>query len=303
MEDPAERPSIEFIDVGPAEAPVPDDPRHERNRRAVGLVGAGVVLSACLLFASAVSGRDDQDPTSNEPTPTTGSSAVDEAPRSTTTTSLVQELASVQFAPWPDPPEDFAPTVIGRPGPDVSLLDDITETAVVYVNTLGRPTVIDLDTGWIEQVEVAPARSYEYFGVEFGRVVSFDGRNRNVREATDRSLLFHAHRADSLVEAEDFRSSTSPAPHLCLTAEACAFEWWTFDRSTNGTDTIRRANPTDDPFVYEMLFGETWTDQRGTRLPPDGFGIDIRVPAPLHAEAWIVHQPGSEAWRLMTRVN
>lgn len=59
----------------------------------------------------------------------------------------------------------------------------------------------------------------------------------------------------------------------------------------------------EDPELYEMLYGDSWPVDGIHRNAPGDFGFQYLVPTPLNAEAWIVHQPRSEQWRRMTRVN
>ncbi len=289
MEPSSRQPVIKFIESTTAAAPSAGEPEFDRPRALTTLVGVGAVCVALLLMGVAVSGRDEHEP---DPLPASTSVAQRPTPRTPSTSTIAPSPKPelVEFIPWPNPPEDHDPTVIIHTGSGQPVFGDVTETSLVYVNSIGRPTIIALDTSQVEEVDVASSRTYDYFGVEFGHIVSFDG-SRNIREATERALLFHAHRAGDDELDADYRASSRLSLHLCLTIEPCSMPDQNFDGITDAVDTIRRANNIDDPQVMEMMFGESWTTDRTSRLSLVGLGITQHIPAPLNDEVWIVHQP------------
>jgi hypothetical protein len=273
----------------------------------IGLIAMFAVLATLLLVGRAVSGEQDnnaQGDADEVPQPGPVSTTL---PPSSTSTGPPATLASIlplgdaEFVPWPDPPDDHNPHITIIPGPGEPLGDTITESALVYVSVDGRPTVIDLDTGDVSKVLIADARSYDYFSVEFGDVVSLDGRNRNIEIATDRAVVFHAYKEGTNPSTSAEQAAGTPGPLLCISSLPCEITNWRFS-TTNGVDTIRALDSAGDPELYEMLYGESWTVDGLHRNAPGDFGFDYRVPAALNGDAWIVHQPRSEQRPSMTRV-
>jgi len=299
--------TFEFLEVND-----PGAPEQQTTPRGpspyIGLVAMVVVLATLLLIGRAVS--DNQDNTAQEDTELDAEAdgASSTPPPSSTSSSPPSSLAPIlplgdaEFVPWPDPPDDHNPAVTIIPGPGEPLRNAVTETALVYVNVQGRPTVIDLDTGDVSKVLIADTRSYDYFSVEFGDVVSLDGRNENIEIATDRAVVFHAYEEGTSSPTSQQRAAATPGPLLCISSSPCEITNRRFS-TTNGVDTIRALDAEVAPELYEMLYGDSWTVDGIHRNAPDDFGFHYRVPAPLNADAWIVHQPRSEQWRRMTRVN
>lgn len=287
-------PTFEFSDLQGPGAPDRPDPKRPPMHVAGILTMLGVLLAFLLLGIVASGASDEPESPADAPLPAAATRAATTSTTITTSPTLDSTQRGEIFSPWPNPPDDRNPTVIGRPGPDEPIFGERSGQAVVYVNVQGRPTVVDLGTGFIDQVDIAPARFYDFFAVEFGRVVAFGDRGDNVEPTTDRALLFHVHRAGALISTDEFRTGPNPSPHLCISDEPCPNDTWTFERVTNGVDTIRRANAIDDPEVLEMLFGDSWIVDGANRNAPAGFGFNFRIPSPLNDEVWMVLQPRNE---------
>jgi hypothetical protein len=294
----AQTPEVATFEFDELNNPVaPEQPTTPRGLSAfIGLIAMVVVLATLLLVGRAVSGDQDnnaQGDAEEVPEPDAVSTTL---PPSSTSTGPPSTLASIlplgdaEFLPWPDPPDDHNPHITIIPGPGEPLGDSITETALVYVSIDRRPTVIDVDTGDVTKVLIADARSYDYFSVEFGNVVSLDGRNRNIEIATDRAVVFHAYKEGTSSSTSAQRAAATPGPLLCISSLPCEITNLRFS-TTNGVDTIRALDSAVDPELYEMLYGGSWTVDGVHRNAPGDFGFDYRVPAALNGDAWIVHQP------------
>ena len=278
----------------------------------IALIGMVVVMATLLLVGRAASDNralfDNEDSTAraNPERAAQPEAASTTLPSSSPSSSPPSTLASIlplddaDLVPWPDPPDDHNPAVTRVPGPGEPLRETVSETALVYVDVQGRPTVIDLDTGDISKVLIADTRSYDYFSVEFGSVVSSYGRNENIEIATDRAVVFHAYKEGTSPSTSAQRAAATPGPLLCISSLPCEITNLRLS-TTNGVDTIRALDSAGDPELYEMLYGESWTVDGVHRNAPDDFGFDYRVPAALNGDAWIVHQPFSDKGEPLAR--
>ena len=139
--------------------------------------------------------------------------------------------ASGERSPWPALADDHAPHIAGRPGPGEPVRDDLTNMAVVYVNELGRPTVIDLSTGDQWELDVSHLRARDEFLVEFGQVVATSDSNLDRPKSEGRAFEFTVERtrAQAGVPVSDgqlarvnglpVRAPTGPT--LCLDVGGC----------------------------------------------------------------------------------
>ena len=134
---------------------------------------------------------------------------------------LLEPLEPAGFVPWPAPPEDHNPHVTIVPGAGVPIFGTETQNTLVYVNSLGRPTVVNLDTGSVSNVIVAPTRSRDSFVVEIGTVVSLNGSSRNIPKATTRAVAFYTFRDELATTSDSQLAATAPGPLLCLSELPC----------------------------------------------------------------------------------
>ena len=200
------------------------------------------------------------------------------------------EPANGDQLPWPALPPDHHPQVATRPGPGVALLGRELGISVVYVNSRGAPTVLDLDTGTFQEIDIAPDRSYDAFLVEFGRVVS-DGRNMNVEPAGSRAAVFHVHRPFEGVIAPDSEElQRMPGPALCLAATPCAGIRWNAETLVSDRDRIQRFDVQIHRVVAPIFTDTLWKREGRWITAPEGVAPDFRIPAPLDDQIWIVTQ-------------
>lgn len=122
---------------------------------------------------------------------------------------------------WPDPPEDHAPIVIGRPPLGEPLIDRAPGHTLLYVNTIDRPTVVDLARGRRQELTISTERMSDSFLVEDGQVVDDDPLNPDLPEAGDRAVLVVVHRAAAESPGLVGGWSSSAGPHLCLDTTGC----------------------------------------------------------------------------------
>lgn len=197
---------------------------------------------------------------------------------------------------WPEPPEDHDPYVFGYPRPEVQLLGRPSGLALVYVNTLQRPTVVDLDTGMIHELEVAAVRTYDRFAIEAGDVVATgsaleDLANGSSIGATQRMITFHVHAGgDDASSLGNNVGSYRPGPHLCLSSGGCPDLGWTAESYTRGADSAQILNESNYAELLNVMAGPWDTGSRHSLVD---FGPDLvlRMPRPLNDTVWVAHQP------------
>ena len=192
---------------------------------------------------------------------------------------------------WPDPPEDHDPHYFGFPSAGTSLLAERTDLTLVYVNSLGRPTVIDLDTGYRTEVDVATTRTHERFRVAFGDVPGVNLRNRNIAGTTERAITFHV-----VAENNDPLSVTdAPGPILCVDASGCQTAGWSVQSLSNGPDSVEPLSADTHPELHAMVFGDWPIDGRYLTVTTVT-GESYRLPRLLNDQVWVLHQPVPDAW-------
>jgi hypothetical protein len=90
-----------------------------------------------------------------------------------------------QLVPWPTSPNDREPRVMGWPAQPIGT--DLAMGTIVYVNTIGRATILDLGGGFQSEVDVSPTRLSETFLLERGRVVT-NVSGSSLPKATDAAI-------------------------------------------------------------------------------------------------------------------
>ncbi len=187
-------------------------------------------------------------------------------------------------------PVDHEPTVSGAPGPGVPLLGAETDMALLYVNSIGRPTLIDLDTGQRREIEISPLRRRDSFLIEHGDVVGTDREYLASAPATDRAIRVEVERPGRTAQARS--SPISDGPVLCLGSRGCPQSRWTQTTYRDGTDTVATLDAGGHPDVAELFDLTDWTVDGRWLLAPDRLGLDFRIPAPSPtATVWVIHQP------------
>ncbi len=292
MDPSTGRPVIEGIDDLTALESEPVGPPEQTHRVAAlaALAAVGVICAALLLIGSALSTREDAvAPQASSSTVEQTTTTIEQTTTTTQATPVVPDPAS--FVPWPELPEDHDPIITIIPGAGEPIFETLANTTLVYVNSLGRPTVVDLDTGTISSVIIASTRSRDSFAVELGNVVSPDGSSRSLPKATPRAIEFFTFPAGAASFSDTQLAGTAPGALLCLSQLPCEVTGWQSSKSSRGVDEFRRLTVEEDAELHEALFGENWTLEGIYRYPPDGQYQDLRLPIPLNDEAWIIHQP------------
>ena len=246
-----------------------------RRRDLTTVLALGVV--AAVLVASL--GRRDAEPAargdSTDPPPATSSVEVE--------TTIPEP-----FIPWPDPPEDHDPHVIGRPGPGAPVAPELDGQTLVYVNERLRPTVVDLSTGDQRELDIAETRVAERFLLENGRIVVTDVLDPDFPISAGQAFVFQ------VVVDGAAAVDAGPVPTLCLTpAAACADRPWT---SGSFGDQERGASSLDGPpsaAIAAHLGSITWSQSaRWTTFELDAEMGSLRVPTPAsHSVVWLVTEP------------
>lgn len=277
------------VELGPAVAAAVTPRRRVAGPRAA-VVLAVLVLALIVGMVSsrrgAPTGPDDREPlvapSSSEAAPAAPDPAV---PSSTA-------LTVAAFVPWPDPPEDHDPHVIGRPGPQVPARPSLEGWTLIYVNDQRRPTIVDLSTGDQRELVVAETRPEDVVLVEGGRIVA----------ATDDGELDTAtSRAFPVTIVREVTDApvpiAPPAPVLCVVARPCLDRPWTSGRFGDERSSIASQGAGTDPVgVLADLLGarDRESDGRWTTFVLGGDGVaSIRLPTPADdAVVWALEERG-----------
>ena len=187
-----------------------------------------------------------------------------------------------QSDPWPSPPLDRDPYVVRIPGPDTLPFDPDVGT-LVYINSVGDPTVVSLATGDVFEVDVAAIRVHETFAVEDGEVRSLEGANRALADATEHSVVFHTYRDVDPpgVGSIGDRRGIGRGPELCLSASSCARPGQGLDRVELGGVVTERLDRQRHAAVVSIL--DSWEEVDRWIVGPTGY----RIPTPMD-QIWIM---------------
>lgn len=192
---------------------------------------------------------------------------------------------------WPNPPTDRDPYVVRIPGPG-DLPDDVEassleRTSIVYVNSVGDPTVVSFDSGDVYEVDVAPIRVHETFAVEEGRVVSLEGVNSALDDATEDAIIFHTYRDVDPpgVGAGDIEYTLTRGPELCLSDASCSRPGNGLARVVGGELTAERFDQKEHWAIARIL--ESWAPIDRWLVADDGF----RIPAAVGV-VWVISPQG-----------
>jgi len=188
-------------------------------------------------------------------------------------------------------PLDFAPRVSGAPGPDAPIFSAESGLTLLYVNTIGRPTIVDLDSGDRREVDISRSRPYDSFLVEGGEVVSEDRDYLAEARATDRAIVVHVHQPGIGADASDVTVPVgAEGPHLCI--GDCASLRWTSESLSDGLDIVETLDAAKYPQIAGLFEPTGWAREGRWLLAPDDLGLNFRIPAPAEsATIWIIYQP------------
>ena len=280
-----------------------------------GRIALGLAVAALFVFFAR--NPSDEVPAIAAPTPASVDEqpVVDpERPASEPGPEPLLGIASGERAPWPVLADDHAPHIIGRPGLGEPVRDDLANMTVVYVNDLGRPTVIDLSTGDQRELDISLLRARDDFLVEFGRVVVPADSNLDRPKSQGRAFEFTVERtrAQAGVPVSDgqlarvnglpLREPTGPT--LCLDVGGCSGAALLTGTFGGELDWLRSMETADNPtaVLAQILGSSQWspTDRwtvyvLGNDVLPDQDGqIELRLPTPLSTTVvWVIEQTDS----------
>lgn len=191
---------------------------------------------------------------------------------------------------WPPTPADRDPSVVRIPGPAElpGAFVDLADATIVYVNTAGDPTVVSFATGDVFEVDVAAIRVHDRFAVEDGAVVSFQGSNPSLDEATENAIVFHTYREVDPPGVGSVQNGLGAGPELCLSGRSCSGPNEGVQRLTRGGLTVERLDAFTHWQIDEIF--TTWTPV-DRWLVADG---DVRIPQPL-GPIWVIAPGGGGA--------
>ena len=196
-----------------------------------------------------------------------------------------QRVAPVRaFESWPSPPIDHDPHVLSVPG-NGALVADADGRTLIYVNSIGRPTVVDLETGHRQELEIAPTRRFDRFEVDAGRVVSVSGRDTSGGRAGPDAITVRVHRPQLFPF-----SPTSPATgiDLCLAAVCPQLAHVAADGADRTDRRIEVLATEADADLAQLLSGASGRDGRFDTVVVDGAAT--RIPTPGSGPIWTVRQ-------------
>ncbi len=184
--------------------------------------------------------------------------------------------------PWPVPPQNRDPYVVRIPGPQ-ELPFAGTESTLVYINTLGDPTVVSLETGDVFEIDVAAIRVHETFAVEDGEVRSLEGANPGLEDATANAVVFHTYRDVDPpgVGAVGGERGIGRGPELCLSETSCRRVGQGLDTVEMGGILTERLDAQRHAGVMALLNSFEEVDR--WIAAPDGY----RIPIPV-GQIWIM---------------
>lgn len=263
------------LELGQRVAVEPAVPIRDGRRRDLVTVLALGVLAAVLVAWLGRRGTEATTPT--------------DSPAPPATVRVDDTSAAEAFVPWPDPPADHDPHVIGRPGAGQPIRADLAGVTLVYVNDQLRPTVIDLSTGDQRELDVAETRVSDTFLVENGRVVVTDELDPDLPLSAGNAFVFRVV-VDGAAPVEP-----GPVPTLCLTSEpGCGDRPWTSGRFGDGERSAESIDGIEPTAAIAATVGAArWTrDGRWITLELEGMTDGLRVPSPFDgAVVWAVVEP------------
>ena len=247
----------------------------------------GFLLVACVWFVTSTGA----DTVLEEPAIDT----LPDEPLTPTPSPLANEnglptLVPPVFGIWPTPPTERDPPVVRIPGP-VELPSAIPNgvlgaTTIVYVNTAGDPTVVSFETGDVSEVGVAAIRVHETFAVEAGRVVSLEGANAALDDASDQAFIFHTYRDVDRpgVGTMGDERGMGRGPELCLSGSTCTRPGLGLERMASGGLVAERFDPKRHWAIDDLLV--SWEPVDRWLVSADGY----RIPAPVGV-MWVIGPP------------
>ena len=194
---------------------------------------------------------------------------------------------------WPNPPDDHAPIVMGSPGLGSPLVANAPGHTLVYVNSIDRPTIIDLVRGRRQELTISTERNVDFFLVEDGEVVDDDPLNPDFPTAGGGAVPVFVHQPTDAERREVREPSHYAGPHLCLDAGGCDDLWWNPREISTGRQRVEQME-IDSSVALGQLFDPTTRDWRGRFLLVVGeAGGEVKVPVPREGTTiWVIADAG-----------
>lgn len=214
------------------------------------------------------------------PQPPQSTNALTEGAITTIQLAAATDLSRLDW--WEHIPDDFDYLVYGRPGSGEPMFAGVSGVTLVYVNSLGRATVVDVDTGRVEEVVFSEDRREDLFLVEDGMVVTGDRNRRTLPQA-----------GRDAVPIQVFRSGSDAlglpvGPHLCLDEGGCPELRWLAAGASNGSLTISALDAATHPQLAAIFDPDVWRIEGRWVMAPEGVSTVDRLPAPLGDVAWVI---------------
>lgn len=270
----------------------PEPPNRRRFPLLVGAaVGAAALVIASLAWSLAGDDEARAPTTSMEISMEVSSTMSTETPTATSTGTVPVDPPAPQpivpvraFEAWPDPPTDHDPHVLSIPG-NGALVADADGRALVYVNSIGRPTVVDLETGDRQELDIAPTRRFDRFDVDDGHVVSVSGRAARDGGAGSDAITVRVHRPQ-LFQLPSANPTTGI--DLCLAAVCPQLVHAAVDEAGRADPRVEVLGTGGDADLAQLLSGASGRDGRFDTVVFEG--VATRIPTPGSGPIWTVRE-------------
>lgn len=240
-----------------------------------------MTLTLVLLVAIGRAAESASTRASDQPTPI--------VPTTTSTIAVPQQAAvPAEHLPWPGSPHDHDPTVSGSPAIGRNLVAGASGHTLIFVNSIGRPTVVDLENGRRQELSISPSRALDFFMVEDGQIVDDDPVDSNLPLGTPFAMPIFVHQVVDpptgpvAVELPPLDSG----PHLCIDPSACRDAAPTSLSYRRGPHSVDAVSISTHPWLAELFESANWTiDGRFLEA------ADFKIPRP---------RPGTTLWLIST---
>ena len=178
-------------------------------------------------------------------------------------------------------------------GPDLAILPGGTGSSLLYLNTGGNPTLVDLGTGNQTEIRLAPDTPQLLFQVEGGRVVSDDpGDGISHIEASERAFSMLVYRTAFPPATTTGETSQVGLEMIPICGDfGCSIMG---DGPILGRDggVLRAFSARADTDIASLFDSSVWPRDGNWLVAPAEAGFELRVPAPAdHSPIYLIDQP------------